>query len=566
MKRYPAGPVTPHGAWHLRKGRIPNLSLTSHDETIRFELLGGKSIADRRRPESVRLKKDGIKGLIPPWQMIDQKGATEDGVTYLDALYDPIEVSMEVKAIGRDPQHRKRLVHDLIASIDVKNPARLAWFDHDFGHWWADLRWFKTPANAFAVGESRSQNLTLVLRADHGFWESHPDASQFRFSYADAIDEFNYTTPGPIGTTEGWDVAFTGSGGGYPYANGDQLVWKDDPNNPILTDGRTAILRRRGSQSTGDMQVVEIELGSFSEWSFPDQAKNQVWGRMPATGTPGQDGICLTFGVGVIRLSSFKNGVETVLREQVLWIPPWPGDHFTLICGYDGDPRLFKVQRNGLDLMVVKEQGTSSQYGPGFRAYGAGMQAGAAWFSQATPAAVARWNAGDNAKITQAGYVECLNIGDQRMYRDYTCFGPGLFRFGNGPDSTDMIEFGPLLDNQIVYLRSDPRRRAIVDLTSIPPTPQQLDWFQKALKDFYSFASGNNISPLDQAIMSQWGIRPPQGNLFSLLNGRFSTESAIPAAPAGEAPQSRFIKVEIVDGNADSKIISSGTPLRRYPL
>lgn len=68
MKRYPVGPVTPHGAWHLRRGRIPNLQLTAYDESIRFDLMGGKAIPHRTAPEVVVVKRGGLKGLIPPWK------------------------------------------------------------------------------------------------------------------------------------------------------------------------------------------------------------------------------------------------------------------------------------------------------------------------------------------------------------------------------------------------------------------------------------------------------------------------------------------------------------------
>ena len=565
MKRYPAGPITPHGAWHLRRGRIPNLQLTAYDESIRFDLMGGKAIPHRTAPEVVVVKKGGLKGLIPPWETIDQKGATEDGVTFLDALYDPIEVDMTVVAKGRDPQHLRRVVRELIGSIDVKQTSRLSFFDQDSGHWWSDVRWFKTPPDTMAVGESRSQELQLVLRADHGFWQSEQDVSQFRFTYDSARDNFNYTADLDVSNAD-WDVAYSGSGGGYARVNGKQLVWVDDPNDPILTNGRTGVLRRKNSTTTTDNQVVEARLGTFPEWSFPDNAYTQLWARMAEAGTPGDTGICLSFGVGWIKLSSWVGGVETVLRQRPLLIPPLKDEVFTLVAGYEGNPRLFKVLRNGFEIMSVKESGTGSAMGPGFRAQGLGLHAGAAILTQATPAGVTRWSSGDNTTVAQSGWLECLNIGDQPMYRDFTLFGPGTFRISDGPGSTEMIEFGPLLPNQVVYLRTDPRRRAVQDLTSIPPTQQELTVWQKAIKDFVSFATGNNVPPLLQEIESWFGIRPPQGNLYSLLDGRFSTGSAIPAKSPGAPAKPYFIKAEIDDGNADSKIICAGTPLRRYPV
>lgn len=149
------------------------------------------------------------------------------------------------------------------------------------------------------------------------------------------------------------------------------------------------------------------------------------------------------------------------------------------------------------------------------------------------------------------------------MWDRYTVFGPGTFRFGNGPGSDEMVEFGPLLPNQIMYLRTDPSKRGVDDLTVIPPTQQELTRHQKRLLDYYTFASGGNVSPLQEQILSRHGIAPPQGNPYSLLSGRWS--EPIPAKLPGVAAQEYHTRVEIDDGNADSKIIVAGTPLRRNP-
>ncbi|EUA18483.1 gp15 domain protein [Mycobacterium xenopi 3993] len=81
-----------------------------------------------------------------------------------------------------------------------------------------------------------------------------------------------------------------------------------------------------------------------------------------------------------------------------------------------------------------------------------------------------------------------------------------------------------------MFLRTDPRKRGaqVQDLTVVPPTPQQLNSFQQALVKFESFAFANNIPPLLQTINSLFGIKPPQGNMYSLLKGRFSNRAAIP--------------------------------------
>lgn len=197
------------------------------------------------------------------------------------------------------------------------------------------------------------------------------------------------------------------------------------------------------------------------------------------------------------------------------------------------------------------------------------MAAGAGALSQRSPAWVRKVSAGDNAEVTQSGFLQRVNIGDQPMYDDYTIFGPASsVRIWDGPGSDEFVEFGPVLANQIVFLRTDPRSRTtlVQDLTVVPPSPQELNIFQQAVKAFSSFAFGNNVPPLMRTIESLFGIRPPQGNLYKYLKGRFSERAAIPPKSPGNPAKPYYVRVEIQGGNADSKIIASGTPLRRWPL
>lgn len=560
--RIPAGPITPHGAYHILHDRIPQMTLTSYDKTVVTNMLGGAAIADKfAAPGRVEVK--SLKGLIPPWRTIDQKGATEDGVTNVTSLYDPAEIELDTRVKGANPADARKIYNYLVASIDAKEESELSWCTHELGRWWANVRWFKTPTDPIGAIKDKTQDCSLRLRADHSFWQSYPCVDSFYFTYEDDTDTFDVENDPGLGA--GWTLAYSGTGGGYIRSHNSQAEWVDDPDDPILTGGRTVVGRRVGYTSTTDNQVVSTVIGTFPEWSFPDNAGNDLWGRMNNTGTPGTTGIRVRFGIGKITLSYFNSGVEHVLRERFLLIPPLPGEKFTLVCGYEGDPRMFKVMRNGLTIMSVKEGGTGSSIGASYRSSGAGMFAAPALITQATPASMRKWSAGDNAAVTQSGFVRCVNVGDQDMWETYTVFGPGTFRFWNGPNASgqDYVEFGPVLQNQVMHIRTDPRRRGVVNLTQVPPSPQQLDLFQKALSDFLNFATGNNATPLAEEIKSQFGILPPQGNPYSLLKGRWNVP--IPKKPAGRPAKEHFIKVEIVNGNADSQIIASGTPLRRLP-
>lgn len=344
--RYPATEVTPAGWFHIVKGNKPMMWLDAHDDSVQLDLLGGLAAPynDPTMPEAVVIK--GLKGLIPPWKHIQQKGATQDGATHIDALLDPTEVEMSVQCIGRDWKHQARVARTLVDSIDAIEQSRLNFVTHDMGHWWADIRWFQggmtDPLNLIG-----SQPHSLRLQADTGCWATY--------------------------------------------------------------------------------------------------------------------------------------------------------DHAVM--------------------------------------------------------------------LTASGWLERFNVGDQKMYDDYTVFGPGTFRIYDGPDTDEYVEFGPLLPNQIVFLRTDPRVNTtlVQDLTVVPPTPQELTIFQDALTKFLSFA-GMNEGAFGDQIKGLFGIKPPQGNLYRYLSGRFSENAAIPPKSPGNPVSPYHVKVEIIGGNVDSKIIASGTPLRRWPI
>ncbi|ULN72301.1 DUF7257 domain-containing protein [Mycolicibacterium smegmatis] len=575
MTHYPKGPITPQAAYYHLKGRYPLVTLWAYDESNSFALLGGKAIPNRfDEPEYVAIKKNGLKGLIAPWDIIDQKGASEDGVTFVDALQGPGEVELKLLVHGRDPQHCRKLCREIVASIHAKWTSELSFIDFDTGRWWADVRWFKAPPDVSKIGESRTAELTLVLRTDTGFWRTYDEVDAFAFAYEDMTDTFNYDTEADGDLGENWPLYYTEEGGGFIYADGSQARWKDDPDDWLITDTREVVCGPyKDFETATDNQVVSMVLGSFQEWSLPEGAANDLWARMgrDSNGDWDGNGIRMRIENNILKLSYFKDFSQTVLRQRVLLIPPIIGEKFTLVAGYEGEgnERLFKVLRNGVEVFSVKENGANSMLGEDYRGVGFGMQAGAAILTQATPASVRKISAGDNGSVSQSGFVRIRNIGDQPMPLRYTCFGPGTFKFAAGPGQTDMIEFGPLLPNQVVRIDTSRQNPKIKDLTSVPPTQQDLNLFQKAFKDFLSWASGGNVNPLLNQIGSVFGIVPPQGNLYSLIKGRWNKNSVIPPKSPGQ-PDSQvtpyYVKVAIDNGNADSKIIAAGTPLRRYPL
>jgi len=511
--------------------------------------MGGLAIHDPTTPERVELKK--LEGLIPPWKVIDQKGASQDGVSFVDALYDPIEVGMDVEAVGRDPAHLRMVVRDLLASIDVKKEAELSFFTQYLGRWWAPVRWFKTPSDAVGPIASRRQRFTLQLRSDLGFWQSYPHIDQFRFTYENDNETFNFFTAlgDPL---PGWTLVYSGSGSGFLYADGAQAL-------STFANNRSVVARRDNFIASTDNVVVEIELGTNAQPTWPKDTYFDVWGRMGNAGTPGSDGVRFRISLNKIRVSSFSGGIEHLMREVPHIIPSRPGEKYKFIFGQENEPRTFKMMRANATFLTVKEVGTSSVIDSAHRKAGFGM---ATLAGSVRPLAIRNWSVGDNTTVVQEGFVERVNVGDQPMWDRFTCFGPGTFYLGNGPSSTDLVKFGPLLPNQIMQVRTDPRKRGVVDMTAIPPTPQEVAMFRKASLDFFSFFSLGNI-PTSPAITSIFGIAAPQGNPYSLLNGRFSVP--IPPRSPGAPVQPYHVKVKIDNGNSDSQIIAAGTPLRRLP-
>lgn len=572
---YPQGEVTPHGWWHLINDTRPMMGLIAYDGSIQFDLLGGMAAPynDPATPEAVVVV--SLDGLIAPWTHIDQKGATQDGITQVDSLLDPIEVEMVVECIGRDNKHVRRVFRDLVASLDAIRESELWFFTPELGYWWAPIRWYKgAPKAPLANPQIRRQRIPLRLRADDGCWRTFDDTDQFRFIYDSVVDTFDTDHAEDAGAD--WPVYFYEEGtdaAGHPRTLDGSLVWSESG----VTERAAVLGPFAGFDSDTDNQFIEIELGDIPDLFYRPGAFNDIFGRMGATaGDWDGNGVRARIGMdgwwGWVELARYNDFVKTVMHTERMFLRPQRGEKYALVCGSDGDPRLFRILRNGLPVLSHKETGTGSALGADYRGVGVGLKAGpnTSAFgtpSQRSPAYVTRISAGDNAAVTQSGFLKRTNVGDLPMYDDYTLFGPGTFRLYDGPGSDEYVEFGPLLADQIVFLRTDPRTRTslVEDMTVAPRTPQQLSVFQEALNKLLDFA-GLNGSKFSDQFAGLFGKKVPQGNLYRFLSGRFSDNAAIPPKSPGSPATPYHVKVQIVDGNADSKIVVSGVPLRRWPL
>lgn len=579
VRRIPSGRITKHGAYHFLRGTHPRLKLKAYDGSVEIELLGGPSIPDPfDAPECVHVN-GPIKGLIAPWKFIDQQGANEDGATYIDSVNEPAIVEIPVRCVARDGRHLREVVDLLYGSIDKAHTSQLSWFTQERGFWWADVRWADKPPGGHSIGgQRRSLETTLLLRSDKGAWRTYDDVAEFRFGYDTLADEFatDYVEERMIGPD--WAVHLQGPGDGYPYAQGGAVRWRDSPSKFSSTAGRSYFSTHKTFTSASNKQVVELTLDTMVELG----AHTYILGR---TGK-NADGSWNGYGVGAelsterdggqASVVSFNNFKPSVIRSRSRIIPPMFGEKWRLECGGldaqgDWDDRLFRIKRGagaGVIVLTAIDESNVTPLGSQFRGAGFGGYAAGSTVTKGRPAAIRRITAGDSAVTnTVKGSLKRINIGDQDRHDEYTCVGPGTFRIAAAAGSKDMVEFGPLLPNQMVQLRTDQRDRAVVDITQDAAVADAMaskyPWLEKWLKELESFAANANTGPMLRANASAFGVQAPQGNLGALLKGAFTRP--IPRKSAGRPAEVLQVAVEITGGDSNSRIIAAGTPLRRYP-
>lgn len=326
--------------------------------------------------------------------------------------------------------------------------------------------------------------------------------------------------------------------------------------NPFMTFANT--ISGAPSVSTADSQVVRFRLNSFYGWPWPTNARLDLWGRMNTAGTTG---IRLRISGTDLVLSRFNAGVETVMTTKALDLAPQRGEEWRLVSGASTD-RHFRVLRGGFPIIDFKESGTGSAVGASYRGAGWGMRAGAGTTAQDVPPTIEDWGFGNNSSGTASGYLPLTNVGDQEAFPDLVVYGPGTFTFGDGPGTGATISFGPLVEGQAALIRTQPGERGVHDLTGVQ-TAEDLPFFQNFLSSLFSFADNNNVPNLLSWFTSFFNIDPPQGNLYSLLSGRWS--KGVPPRPLSTLPTTSQIAVTIAGGTAESKVIASITPKRRWP-
>ncbi|AKY02544.1 minor tail protein [Mycobacterium phage Brusacoram] len=569
---FPPGEATLLGQELMLERTDPLIMLTTADRKVTFYLSGGLA-AWPRHQDGVNLVE--ITTPTPEFRNLRAQGARQDGGQTRDTVYDPMQIDAVFLASATTPDGLSRVVSEWIAANDPEQLCRLEWFTFEGGLWWCDVRLEKRWIDRIQQSPRRAkkQVLSTVWMNDLAFWQSVDSTCTWAFSYQTMLDTFKYDTSASKDLGENWpQYRYDGEGGGYWYANGDRAVWRDDPEDPLLTEGVSVLCGPYKDFATStDYQVIDFVIGSFQEITFPDGAENHAWGRLnrDEDGEWAGDGIRAAVGPTSAVLHRFNDFEKTRIGLPVpLFPPPFIGEKFRLILGYQGNPRKYRLLRAltdrsaGVPVLTVTEQGTGSALGPDHRGVGFGGRAGAALITQATPASVRKVAAGDNRTETQEGFLTLTNIGERDGWPQIVFEGPGLLEIANGPGSTDMIKFGPLEDGQRVLISTHPRYRAVVDLTQ-GQVGQQLDGGQKLIDTIVKLLSMGQVPPALQWFESVFGIKPPQGPLYSLLDGRFTRP--IPGVRQPRDATTSRIAIRVRDGNANTKVTASVTPMRRWP-
>lgn len=160
-------------------------------------------------------------------------------------------------------------------------------------------------------------------------------------------------------------------------------------------------------------------------------------------------------------------------------------------------------------------------------------------------------------------FLQLPNFGEEDAWPTLLFYGPGTFKFASGPGSTTMVTFGPLLEGQTVMMPTLPRLNNLVDLTA--GIPQSLSVEQQTIEAIINWVTNNNVPPVLQQFESLFGILPPQGSLWSLLNGRYTNPIPGVAQPEFATMSEIAVSITGTGGSAASRIVARIDPMRRWP-
>jgi hypothetical protein len=169
------------------------------------------------------------KGLMAPFKMIDQVSARQDGATWMDTVWDPLELDFTVRIFGQTPVQYRQVQRGWMDAWDPKLQGKLVWFSRYSGEWFVWLRLLKEPSEQLKLAPAMQTSLALTwtARADIPFWQSFDSTSSLVASNATTLTN-------PLGGAHNFAPLWN---------RGDQSAWPryilQGPGTFTIADGLT---------------------------------------------------------------------------------------------------------------------------------------------------------------------------------------------------------------------------------------------------------------------------------------------------------------------------------------
>lgn len=303
MESYPPTPVTTYGVTLLKEGIEPHITYISPDGEIAFYLNGG--LAPWPGVTEGIVLNDGPEGLHPTFSHLDHRGARQAGSTWVDTVYDPAEITLNITATGRSPEGLRKVIRKWIASWDPKTRGTLSWVTPDGGEWWCHPRLFRPPPEKLSrtMARSKEQKFTWSIRNDDAFWRSHDSVGTFNMAFNTGSDSFSRDDSGTLGTF--WSQIYSGAGAGVCETANGYAKW-----TPSGTAERTVQNRWLGID---EIQTVTVS-GAPTTWCLTFNAQTTADIAHPASAGTVQTALegLSNIGVGDVSVSGSSGGPYTI--------------------------------------------------------------------------------------------------------------------------------------------------------------------------------------------------------------------------------------------------------------
>jgi len=252
----PPGPVTPLGAARALSGTVPHVSVTGADGTQWY--LQGPLAPDLLTQPGIGLIT--FEGLQPSFDLLDEQGARQDGISNLDTVWNPNVLSMVLEAGAPTVAEFRQVMRMWISSWNPPNVNTVSVFTPQMGSWWAPARQLK--ALPPRTGSDSNQDPSLHLRfrfgfqarVDNAFWQGIDSVSVFPGGTYGTCPQTltggaasGYCPLTNTGTRRGWPRFLVTGPGTFTLGNGGNIVAQGNPAYAsgyapgIVTSGVTPI-------------------------------------------------------------------------------------------------------------------------------------------------------------------------------------------------------------------------------------------------------------------------------------------------------------------------------------